>query len=56
MKENDIEINVVIFRLYLRGSGRVFRDTGIYSIYLKGYGILLKILNGILGIYGYKGF
>ena len=35
--------------------GRVFRDTGIRYIYLKGYGILLKILNGMLGVYGYKG-
>ena len=33
----------------------VFRDTGTGCIYLKGYGILLKTLNAILGIQGCKG-
>ena len=40
MKENEKEINVVIFGLYLRGTGRVFRNIGHL---FKGYGILLKI-------------
>ena len=34
-----------------RGPVRVFRDTGILCIYLKQYCILLKTLNGILGIH-----
>ena len=39
------------YYMYSGGPGRVFRDTGILCIYLKGYRILLKTMkNGIWGI------
>ena len=38
------------------GPGRIFKGTGIKCIYLKGYGLLLKKLNGILGIQRFLDF
>ena len=38
------------------GPGRIFKGTGIECIYLKGYGLLLKKLNGILGIQRFLDF